>query len=246
MSVPVPAQALQIPSLTAASARAQSGANPQAVQVTPSAGPATASQSGDHESVFEDLLDILNPLQHLPVVSTIYRAITGDKIGDVEQVAGDALYGGLIGLGSSIANLIFKDVTGKSVGNTVLAWAEDATGITIGNDAGNGTSQPTVVASNSPAAQPSTPQWTPVPALAGATTAQSRTAQAAPAAARPVTPTKTAPAAVTPAQATTLPALLTDPAAFMAAVKARGIDPALGMRAMEAYAKSLGLSSAQP
>ena len=27
---------------------------------------------------FSDLLDIINPLQQLPIVSTIYRAITGD------------------------------------------------------------------------------------------------------------------------------------------------------------------------
>ena len=30
---------------------------------------------------FHDLLDTINPLQHLPVVSTIYRAITGDRPG---------------------------------------------------------------------------------------------------------------------------------------------------------------------
>ena len=30
---------------------------------------------------FDDFLDIINPLQHLPIVSMIYRAITGDNIG---------------------------------------------------------------------------------------------------------------------------------------------------------------------
>jgi len=30
---------------------------------------------------FSDLLDIINPLQHIPIASTICRAITGDRIG---------------------------------------------------------------------------------------------------------------------------------------------------------------------
>ena len=29
---------------------------------------------------FSDVLDIVNPLQHMPVVSTVYRMITGDHI----------------------------------------------------------------------------------------------------------------------------------------------------------------------
>ncbi|HEU0095775.1 MAG TPA: hypothetical protein VFQ52_04930, partial [Rhizomicrobium sp.] len=44
---------------------------------------------------FNHVLDVVNPLQHLPVVGTLYRAITGDKIGAVEKIAGDTLYGGL-------------------------------------------------------------------------------------------------------------------------------------------------------
>ena len=35
-------------------------------------------QSSDWDFSFHDLLDIVNPLQHLPVIGTIYRAITGD------------------------------------------------------------------------------------------------------------------------------------------------------------------------
>ncbi len=30
---------------------------------------------------FGDIVDIINPLQHIPVVSTIYREMTGDDIG---------------------------------------------------------------------------------------------------------------------------------------------------------------------
>ena len=51
------------------------------------------------------------------------------------------------------------------------------------------------------------------------------------------------PASVVPAQATNM---LTDPKAFMAGLKARGIDPALAMRAMASYEKSLGLGAKAP
>ncbi len=70
---------------------------------------------------FHDLLSIVNPLQHLPVIGTIYRAITHDPIGIPEKIAGDALYGGLWGAVSGVADAAFKAVTGKDFGETVLA-----------------------------------------------------------------------------------------------------------------------------
>src|ERR1700753_1581635 len=64
-------------------------------------------------TAFHDLLDIVTPLQHLPVVGTLYRAITGDTIGTVEKIAGDALYGGLWGAVSSVADTAFEAVEWK-------------------------------------------------------------------------------------------------------------------------------------
>ena len=52
---------------------------------------------------FFDFLDIINPLQHIPIVGTIYRHITGDEIGVVAQVAGGALFGGAIGAAAGVA-----------------------------------------------------------------------------------------------------------------------------------------------
>jgi hypothetical protein len=46
---------------------------------------------------FGDFLDVINPLQHIPVVSTVYRMITGDEIGMGARLAGGALYGGPLG-----------------------------------------------------------------------------------------------------------------------------------------------------
>ncbi len=47
---------------------------------------------------FGDVLDIINPLQHLPGVGTIYRAATGDAIQPAVRVAGAAALGGPIGM----------------------------------------------------------------------------------------------------------------------------------------------------
>jgi hypothetical protein len=83
----------------------------------------TATKTGDQdESFFHHLLDVVNPLQHLPVIGTIYRAITGEHIGPVEKIAGDTLYGGLWGAVSSVADVALEQITGKSAEDTVLGW----------------------------------------------------------------------------------------------------------------------------
>src|ERR1041385_7223129 len=59
---------------------------------------------------FKDILDMLNPLQHLPVISTLYRKLTGETIGGVARIVGGAIYGRAGGIGSmisSVANAIF-------------------------------------------------------------------------------------------------------------------------------------------
>ena len=82
----------------------------------------TGSKSSDWDFSFHNLLDIVNPLEHLPIIGTLYRAITGTHIGIPEKIAGDALYGGLWGAVSSVADAAFEAVTGKDFGSTVLAF----------------------------------------------------------------------------------------------------------------------------
>jgi len=81
-----------------------------------------AAPKSDSGGFFHHLLDVINPLQHLPIIGTLYRAITGEHIGPVEKVMGDTLYGGLWGAASSVADLAFEGVTGKSLEDTVLGW----------------------------------------------------------------------------------------------------------------------------
>src|SRR4029078_10967359 len=90
--------------------------------------PVSADKSSDdtsgaapHESFFHHLWDVVNPLQHLPVIGTLYRAITGEKLDAVEKIAGDTLYGGLWGAIASVADVAFEGLTGKSFEDTALA-----------------------------------------------------------------------------------------------------------------------------
>lgn len=80
-----------------------------------------APQAGKPFS-FWDMVDIVNPLQHIPVVNTIYRQLTGDEISNFARIAGGGLYGGLIGAAIGGINATLVDNSGKDVGETVLAY----------------------------------------------------------------------------------------------------------------------------
>ena len=61
---------------------------------------------GDDGFSFNDLLDLINPLQHIPVVATLYRAITNDEIAPGPRMVGGAIYlGGPLGFVSALANM---------------------------------------------------------------------------------------------------------------------------------------------
>ena len=71
---------------------------------------------------FKDLLDIVNPLQHLPVVGSVYRYLTGDEPAAGTRVIGDALYGGPIGFGVSVASTaLLTNSSGQDLGERLLA-----------------------------------------------------------------------------------------------------------------------------
>ncbi len=70
---------------------------------------------------FGDFIDIINPLQHIPIVSTVYRQLTGDDLDPGSRIGGGALFGGPIGLVASLVNVLVDETTGKDVGEQVLA-----------------------------------------------------------------------------------------------------------------------------
>jgi hypothetical protein len=70
---------------------------------------------------FDDLLDIVNPLQHIPVVSSLYRWITGDEIAPAASIAGGALFGGPIGAAGAVAGVAIAEATGRDLGEHAIA-----------------------------------------------------------------------------------------------------------------------------
>lgn len=81
----------------------------------------------DDGFTFWDVLDIINPLQHIPGVSTIYREVTGDQIGDVARIAGATLFGGPIGLALAGADYALKETTGGHLDEHALAMINGTT-----------------------------------------------------------------------------------------------------------------------
>ncbi|WP_085901572.1 hypothetical protein [Kiloniella majae] len=78
------------------------------------------SNQEDQSFGFFDFLDVINPLQHIPVISTLYREITGDEIQPAARVVGGMIYGGPTGFVSAIANSIVEETTGKDIGENIM------------------------------------------------------------------------------------------------------------------------------
>ncbi len=76
--------------------------------------PATSIKTGPS---FKDVLDVINPLQHIPVVGTIYRKITGDEISSSARIIGGTLFGGPIGGALAMADVAVQEQTGSSIGD---------------------------------------------------------------------------------------------------------------------------------
>ena len=70
---------------------------------------------------FGDLLDAINPLQHLPIISALYREITGDEIKPTARIVGGALFGGPIGAGFAVAEAVLEEVSGADTGGHIMS-----------------------------------------------------------------------------------------------------------------------------
>jgi hypothetical protein len=147
------------------------------------AGPGIEAVFGEDGFDFKDLLDIVNPLQHLPVVGTIYRALTDDTLEPGARVVGGTLYGGIGGFVTAIANAVYENETGKDVGAAALALIT-----------GDGTTDTAVAQADT------------APAAAAQSAATTPDIAAQPAAASRITPTAPSPLALAGHAAASLPA----------------------------------------
>ena len=133
----------------------QAAAQPATAEITPNTGSddnlitgsigTTGGEGKDDGFSFDDFLDTINPLQHLPVVSTLYRELTGDQIEPAARIVGGAVYGGPLGAGLALADTIFEEVTGANAGGHIMAWLK-------------GTEAEEAVASTAPVSETSPPR----------------------------------------------------------------------------------------
>jgi hypothetical protein len=88
----------------------------QATNTNPPPAGQAVKVNDDHAFSFHTLLSAMNPLQYLPVVGTLYRAITGDVIPEAVHRIGSmivsGLLGGPIGLVGSIGATLAEKATG--------------------------------------------------------------------------------------------------------------------------------------
>jgi hypothetical protein len=70
---------------------------------------------------FGDLIDVINPLQHIPIVATVYRNLSGDQIGVGARVVGGALWGRIGGFVAGIVNSVVEWFTGKDIGDHIYS-----------------------------------------------------------------------------------------------------------------------------
>ena len=143
------------------------------------------------EMSFGDFLDIINPLQHIPLVNTVYREVTGDTIKPSSKVIGGILFGGPLGGMASIANAVVEQAQGKDIGGQIMA------SLGFGDEAG-GHAPPGTAGATAVAALPDAAAGRSAPDVAAAAAQPARTVTAElPDAKRPAAPSHGVGAAVT-------------------------------------------------
>lgn len=99
----------------------------QPVSRKPDPGAQTPQVANGPVNLFETALDTVNPLQHIPGVSGIYQAATGDTANPLSSMVGGFLFGGPIGLAAGAAGSFLEMLTGKSLVGHAMALFSGAT-----------------------------------------------------------------------------------------------------------------------
>ncbi len=76
---------------------------------------------------FADILDIVNPLQHIPVISKYYRELTHDEASEGSRMFGGLMFGGLTGgvngLVAALTNSAVRHETQQDLGDYLITQA---------------------------------------------------------------------------------------------------------------------------
>jgi hypothetical protein len=84
--------------------------------------PLTTNGAAKDSISFADLLDVINPLQHIPIVNNFYRGFTGDQIKPFARIAGAGIFGGGIGAAAATANVFLEAQSGQDVSGHVMGY----------------------------------------------------------------------------------------------------------------------------
>ena len=89
---------------------------------------------------FADLVDIVNPLHHVPVLGSAYREMTGDEIHPASRLIGGAVFGGAVGAVGGLVNMAVTETTGKDLGGHIMGMVmpdkSPAGGFRVSGDTG--------------------------------------------------------------------------------------------------------------
>ncbi len=80
------------------------------------------------DASFDEVMNSINPMHHIPVVSTIYRAVSGDTIGMGPRMIGAAIIGGPVGLIIAGITAFSEEMSGATISEHLVALYEGITG----------------------------------------------------------------------------------------------------------------------
>ena len=80
------------------------------------------------DASFDEVMNSINPMHHIPVVSTIYRAVSGDTIGMGPRMIGAAIIGGPVGLIIAGITAFIEEMSGATISEHLAALFEGITG----------------------------------------------------------------------------------------------------------------------
>lgn len=81
----------------------------------------TKPDNTSDEYNFSDVIDIINPLHHIPLINILYRGVSGDEIKPASQIIGGAIFSGPVGAASAVVNTVIEHETGHDITGNAIA-----------------------------------------------------------------------------------------------------------------------------
>ncbi|MCU7834835.1 MAG: hypothetical protein KZQ83_06205 [gamma proteobacterium symbiont of Taylorina sp.] len=85
---------------------------------------------GDDGFTLADVIDMVNPMQHLPVISKYYRELTADDCSEGSRLVGDLgfgiLFSGAMGAVSAVANSTIRHETHQDISEHLIELANES------------------------------------------------------------------------------------------------------------------------